>query len=72
MLEKLRVRRDEVKNKVNKGEKKQKEPRDWSVGKHKGSTDSFYENGEAKLKARDRISEELYIENQLQNSDRRN
>jgi len=65
MLEKLRVRRDVVKNKVNKNDKKQKEPRDWSVGKHKGSTDSFYENGEAKLKARDRISEELYIENDV-------
>lgn len=65
MLEKLRVRRDEVKNKINKNDKKQKEPRDWSVGKHKGSTDSFYENGEAKLKARDRISEELYIENDV-------
>ena len=65
MLEKLRVRRDEVKNKVNKSDKKQKEPRDWSVGKHKGATDSFYENGEAKLKARDRISEELYIENRV-------
>ncbi len=65
MLEKLRVRRDEVKNKVNKSDKKQKEPRDWSVGKHKGSTESFYENGEVKLKARDRISEELYIENRV-------
>ena len=65
MLEKLRVRRDEVKNRINKNDKKQKEPRDWSVGKHKGSTDSFYENGEAKLKARDRISEELYIENDV-------
>ncbi|MBR0456699.1 MAG: citrate synthase [Firmicutes bacterium] len=65
MLEKLRVRRDEVKNKVNKSDKKQKETRDWSVGKHKGSTESFYENGEVKLKARDRISEELYIENRV-------
>ena len=62
MLEKLRVRRDEVKNKVNKSDKK-----------HKGTLESFYENGEAKLKARDRISEELYIENRvkrgLRNSD---
>ena len=62
MLEKLRIKRDEVKSTGQKKEEKKPKSKIEKTDKHKSPEQAFYDNGAKKLTSNNKIQEQNYIE----------
>ena len=62
MLEKLRIKRDEVKGTSQKKEEKKPKSKSEKTDKHKSPEQAFYDNGAKKLTSNNKIQEQNYIE----------
>ena len=62
MLEKLRIKRDEVKGTGQKKEEKKPKSKSEKTDKHKSPEQAFYDNGAKKLTSNNKIQEQNYIE----------
>ncbi len=62
MLEKLRIKRDEVKSTSQRKEEKKPKSKSEKSDKHKSPAQAFYDNGAKKLTSNNKIQEQNYIE----------